>query len=400
MIQLEPIAENENLLSDVKYDIQDEFKVAEFDPETVKKHHLKLFRSTEEQIAKKRYLISSMFDKKYFKTTLLGVTFLPTFLFIFFYYVIQTLFQKNWVGMCGMFNKTQDECFDNWNYTVTTMHKKEQVAITYLTFFLGFYVGQLISRWWDQVKGLPHIETITNSISGFVQLEFEENEKEKACAAELRKTIVRYCLLSWTMCMTTVSKPLKAKFKTDDDFLRKRLLDARELEALKDNKPNLWMDQWWIPITWAISLVNANHSKNQGCNVKDQKDFIGYINAFHSKLQAIVEYQSNPLPRIHGQAILIAFIAWTILGLFGSQHLILQNNYLWIILAFPGFQVIKVILIYAWIKVAFILRNPFGKSEKKYMYVNLENMLDYQIWKASITLKHMASPIFQRKPGA
>ena len=94
------------------------------------------------------------------------------------------------------------------------------------------------------------------------------------------------------------------------------------------------MDQWWIPITWAISLVNANHG-----NVKDQKDFIGYINAFHSKLQAIVEYQSDPLPRIHGQAILIAFIAWTILGLFGSQHLILQNNYLWIILAFPGFQV-------------------------------------------------------------
>ena len=233
MIQLEPIAENENLLSDVKYDIQNEFKVAEFDPENVKKHHLKLFRSTEEQIAKKRYLISSMFDKKYFKTTLLGVTFLPTFLFIFFYYIIQTLFQHDWVGMCGKFNKTQDECFINWNYTVKTMQNKEEVAMPYLIFFLGFYVGQLISRWWDQVKGLPYIETITNSISGFVQLEFQENEQEKACAAELRKTIVRYCLLSWTMCMTTVSKPLKAKFKTDEDFLRKRLLDARELEALK-----------------------------------------------------------------------------------------------------------------------------------------------------------------------
>ena len=45
MNPLEPIAENENLLSDVKYDIQDEFKVAEFDPKNVEKHHLKLFMS-------------------------------------------------------------------------------------------------------------------------------------------------------------------------------------------------------------------------------------------------------------------------------------------------------------------------------------------------------------------
>ena len=106
------------------------------------------------------------------------------------------------------------------------------------TFVLGFYVGQVIKRWWDQVKDIPDIDSVTICLAGFVQLEFkDEDEKKRQQAADdalrLKKKIVRYCLLSWTMCLATISPPLKSKFSKADKFVEKKLLKNRELKALQ-----------------------------------------------------------------------------------------------------------------------------------------------------------------------
>ena len=61
-----------------------------------------------------------------------------------------------------------------WHDWVNVMKTYESTATKYLTFILGFYVGQMIKRWWDQVKSLPQIELVTNCLAGFIQLEFKE----------------------------------------------------------------------------------------------------------------------------------------------------------------------------------------------------------------------------------
>ena len=61
----------------------------------------------------------------------------------------------------------------------------------------------------------------------------------------------------------------------------------------------MWKDQWWIPISWAICLVNAtNKDKSQGCKVKEQKEMISTLNKFHTKLHDLYLFQTNPLPLI------------------------------------------------------------------------------------------------------
>ena len=55
-------------------------------------------------------------------------------------------------------------------------------------------------------------------------------------------------------------------------------------------------------------------------------------------------------------------------------------------------QIVKIILIYAWMKVANIVRNPFGLDD--HYDINLEEMLDHNIWKASLSIKHMDNPIY------
>ena len=50
---------------------------------------------------------------------------------------------------------------------------------------------------------------------------------------DLRKKIARYCLLSWTMCLASISPPLGAKFKDGDQYLHKELITESELRAIK-----------------------------------------------------------------------------------------------------------------------------------------------------------------------
>ena len=108
---------------------------------------------------------------------------------------------------------------------------------------------------------------------------------------------------------------------------------------LKAGKDVCWKDQWWIPLTWAISLINANHGKSQGCEVKDQKDFISQINRFQLKLHNLVTYQNNPLPLIYGQALMIAIFSWILLGAFAKQYLDIQHSASIIVFGFPFYQV-------------------------------------------------------------
>ena len=65
------------------------------------------------------------------------------------------------------------------------MREDEATATKYITFVLGFYVGQVIKRWRDQVKDIPDIDSVTNCLVGFVQLEFkDEDEKKRKQAAD------------------------------------------------------------------------------------------------------------------------------------------------------------------------------------------------------------------------
>ena len=118
------------------------------------------------------------------------------------------------------------------------MHDQEETATRYLTFILGFYVGQMIRRWWDQIRTLPDIDSLTNCMAGFIQLEFKDDDKQKEnkareAALDLKKTIVRYCLLSWTMCLSSISPPLKKKFNHWQVYIEKELMTQEELWALE-----------------------------------------------------------------------------------------------------------------------------------------------------------------------
>ena len=251
------------------YAIEEEYKVANYDEVNVKKEYEDIFHTT--SVAKHGLIFSAFKEWKY---GIFGVTWKPVVFFLVVYWTFQILYQCNVFRSkspeCEKGDLTQIEpeeeaakCNRAWHDWVADMKVHENVATRYLTFILGFYVGQMIKRWWDQVKSLPNIDNITNCMAGFIQLEFhdkevdeEGNEKVREAALDLRKKIARYCLLSWTLCLSSLSRPLGSKFNDEEPYLQKGLITDSEMKIIKV----------WVKSYRPVSLLfNCKIKGRKGC---------------------------------------------------------------------------------------------------------------------------------------
>ena len=175
--------------------VKDKFKVANYKEEHLQGGgKLDIFHRSS---VKGRRLITTAFMADTFKSAIIGVTWRPLLFFLVLYYSFQVFFR-----LTDEETFMKKEVLTDW---VKKMQSHDKTATKYLTFILGFYVSQMITRWWDQVKSLPFIEPITNCLSGFVQMTFKDDLKSKESALELNKKIARYCLLSWTMCLVSIT---------------------------------------------------------------------------------------------------------------------------------------------------------------------------------------------------
>jgi len=391
--QREYVHKTKKLKSD--YDVDSKYMVARYDTEVV----LRAEESDKLKIGEVS-LLKSIFLPSTFKYTIIGITYKVLLLFIVAYYCLQVPYQLKVFDYCDEQMEESGECIERFPNLVKELKGFERTMVKLLVFILGFYVSQMIKRYWDQVKLLPEIEPVSNALAAFIQRDFKCDGSEaegEAAALELRKKIARYCLLSWTMCLSSICRPLNDKFNTTQQFIDKKLITQSELKALKvkTGSEEGWMNQWWMPITWAICLINPLR-KQKGFAIKENKDFISNLSKFQMKLEDVSKYHTNPLPLVYGQALKLAVYSWMVLSVVSSQELERYDGFgdtsaSTVFFNIPYFQIVQVVLVYGWMSVAKILRNPFGTD--KHYDLDLVGMLEYNIWKASVSIKNIDSAL-------
>ena len=92
-------------------------------------------------------------------------------------------------------------------------------------------------------------------------------EKGSYSAMILKKKLLRYCLLSWTLLMSKISPILKAQYANNVDpneLLNKGLITPQEVDILtrKDETSMAWLDKWWMPMTWNMLIINNEMNEN------------------------------------------------------------------------------------------------------------------------------------------
>ena len=84
-----------------------------------------------------------------------------------------------------------------------------------MTFLLGFYVSNIVKRWWDQYKQLPWPDTLVAISHALVDFKTEKS-------MDFCQTILRYCMLSYILCIRFVPQ------------FRNKVILTRKVDYLKD----------------------------------------------------------------------------------------------------------------------------------------------------------------------
>ena len=136
-----------------------------------------------------------------------------------------------------------------------------------MTFLLGFYVSNIVKRWWDQYQKLPWPDTLVSLSHALV--DFKTENSMKFC-----QTILRYCMLSYILCIRykeiyirqtnntelgkhlnyrRLSKALKAMFPDNNSLIKAKVATRKELKLI-ESQGDLGR-VWWIPISWSMTLI-------------------------------------------------------------------------------------------------------------------------------------------------
>ena len=288
---------------------------------------------------------------------------------------------------CAVVNYV-DENFDRFVKSANNAHTN---LLKLLMFLLGFYVKRMMARWWDQVSKIPTMEPICLAMNGMGTAIEDKGGDEGLNNFKIK--IARYVLLSWTMCLCGISRPLNSKYKEKDAWIDKGLITRKEWEALTTigGSRDGWKDKWWIPLNWATKLINEDEKIGKK-QFADHKYIMSEISKFGDGLQHISLYGENPMPKIQKQAITIAGWILLLVGVFAGQgksfaddssnkHHSKSHGFIKFFVNFPYINFLIYILIFAWIKVGEKLSNPFGSDYQ--IDIDTVSRLDYEVWVAS-----------------
>merc|ERR1712223_83401 len=298
------------------------------------------------------------------------------------HFLIQTLYQYDL--LCP--NQLEDEqcrCwaqnwFKRWNVLMKDMAKV-------ITFLVGFYVSTNVRRWWEQIKAIP---TPLNVCMQFENYTENITPDQALC---LKKKVVQYLHLSWTLVMTQRGSDLYRDYSEGQRYIDKGLITEEEDKYLKletEECNDSYQTLWFVPLNWAIILLKKASMEKK---LKDPKDLIKDIMKFHIDLRYILEHKSHRMPVIFSAAVWMAVTSWLIVTLVGAQNTDHNNDPCaratsiaeLIIFTVPGHELFLVMLILSWLQAADKLLNPFGRD--KGYDVNLERWLDSSLWRSSKT---------------
>lgn len=254
-----------------------------------------------------------------------------------------------------------------------------------LTFFIGFTVSSLVNSYFQQIRMIPKLDQLLVQMNNFMWVNPKwkvEDVKIKAnvTAKQLRFTIVRYFLLSWTMCCSRMSRAMNKEFKREHALNRKRLLLKREFNELRCGIEGCaWREKWATPLSWVTKIVNDIEIQDKkSAKTLDIKDAIGKtIGAYCNDLQKLNSYNEYRMPNSLISLLTVTVFAYMILNVAAAQDMHPEeitedtNMLLIYIFDFPWFALVKYLMIYGWLEAATDLMCPYGPGRFVYILYTL-----------------------------
>jgi len=265
-----------------------------------------------------------------------------------------------------------------------------------LTFFLGFFVTTSIKRWWYQTSKIPRLTDLA-VISAAIFQPGDKPGAEEKCKKTIRD-LLRLCALSYSIVMLSISSCQKDA-TTKDEIIQilkdKKLASEEELKKLGFLKADLGEDYftstggamqvWYLPLIWASRIVQKEQLKD-GYLPKEGKEIAKNLGKFKYDLEHVAEFTQRPLPAIAIQALNFVFWATLIVGTLDNSHKFMDAGWYYMPLDFIFHidELIVYILLYAWLKMAKIVTNPFDGD--RHYDIDVIERIDLELFEATVAI--------------
>jgi len=309
--------------------------------------------------------------KKWWARSLPAHIGLELFLYLVCYYMIHLIYKFGLDDSeSDISEKSSKKEFENivkfFDKTITPLSKD-------LTFLLGFYVSQIVRRWWDRFKILPNPDSLVLLAHGLVDFTKEHS-------MVWAKKMMRYVILAYVLCLRRISKSIQKQFPNNKSLISNRL--ATRMELLQMEAQGDLGRVWWIPISWVMTMIR--NSKEDKVIAADQKILIDAVRRFQDSLEDTDNYDHIIFPPLYKQVVKFAVYVYFGLSLIASQELD-DNPYTFI----PIFLILKFVFFFGWLEVAEAIANPFGDDEDDFQICEL---ISRHVWAVSRNLNQFRGP--------
>jgi hypothetical protein len=192
----------------------------------------------------------------------------------------------------------------------------------------------------------------------------------------MRRNIVRYSLLSYCMCMRTVSFRVKKRFPDLQHLVDAGLMRDDELKVLQDLDTKVSANKWFLPLVWATDIC-ARALAEGSIRPQTIRAVVGEIVTIREKLTGIINHDWVSVPLVYTQVVTLAVYSYFGAAVIGAQWVIPDNEQAYkqayslpvgdtkakLDLFYPFFLTIQFAFFFGWLKVAETLINPFGEDD-------------------------------------
>ena len=250
-----------------------------------------------------------------------------------------------------------------------------------LSFILGFYVTQVVTRWWGQFTTIAWPDTLAMNLLSYVP--------GKGRQKRVRRLVVRWANLAHILTLRRLSTAIARRFPTFNHLVDAGLLTEKELiklDKIIETTDSLYPIHW-VPLSWA--QVEIRKAKEKGYISSDAifKELQQSLTDLEGKNRLLLGYGWMNIPLVYTQLVTIAVYVYFFVTLLGRQYLtptryIAENGYFRKVdhgtpnsvnlvghddasldFYIPFFTILQFIFYVGWLKVAEILINPFGDDD-------------------------------------
>ena len=239
-----------------------------------------------------------------------------------------------------------------------------------LTFVLGFYMNNVIQRWWETWKSIPWPDSLALKLN----ILFPNYPGREDECMRIKRNIMRYVNLSITETFRMISSPVKKRFPTYQHLIDAGLMTNTEMDAIEiaQDQSEFMNTFYWLPLNWAGNLLMKVEQEGIICR-RYVTELLSEINSIRGRNGDLLSYDWINVPIIYTQLVTIAVYSYFATALFGRQTLDISGgkailgyeNIGGIFNIIPLYLMLEFLFYVGWLKVAEVLINPYGESDDR-----------------------------------